>query len=429
MLLETYRECLRDVFDMPALVATLREVQQRRIRVVTVDSMQPSPFAASLLFSYVANYIYDGDAPLAERRAQALSIDHTQLRELLGDAELRELLDAEAMADVERELQQLEPYPAASRSLDGLHDLLLRIGDLSFDEVAARAAVDKPGDAARALADARRAVLLPIAGETRFIAVEDAAAIAMRSGRRCRSGCRSRCSSRCAIRCGPGDALRAHARARSPPTMWRGASGLRIRRVEAALRRAVVAGRLHEGEFRPGGTHREWCEPGVLAQIRRRSLAKVRHEVEPVEPAVLGRLMTSWQGIVRRRRGPDALLDAIEQLQGAPLAASILEREILPARIEAYDPGDLDCCWPPVKWSGAASSRSASATAASRSTSPTPSAALAPARSTSHTTAEGEHTPKGDACRRDHASGDPQRRAAGSRRRRQPRPRSRRASA
>ena len=137
MLLETYRECLRDFFDMPALVSTLTDIRSRSVRVATVDSERPSPFAASLLFSYVASFLYDGDAPLAERRAQALTVDQAQLGELIGDAELRELLDADALEAVERQLQRLEaPYRA--RSADGVHDLLLAIGDLSQDELLAR---------------------------------------------------------------------------------------------------------------------------------------------------------------------------------------------------------------------------------------------------------------------------------------------------
>ncbi|MEN3337857.1 MAG: ATP-dependent helicase Lhr and Lhr-like helicase, partial [Acidobacteriota bacterium] len=140
MLLETYRECLRDVFDIPSLVETLRLVETREIRTVTIDSAMPSPFAAALLFGYVANYIYDGDAPLAERRAQALSIDQAQLRELLGEAELRELLDADSLGEIERQLQHLDPEHHA-RSVDAVHDLLLRLGDLSGDEIASRSRV------------------------------------------------------------------------------------------------------------------------------------------------------------------------------------------------------------------------------------------------------------------------------------------------
>src|SRR5712691_6113473 len=173
-LLETYREILRDYFDMPSLVATLRRIGSRALRVTMIDSQVPSPFAASLLFSYVANYIYDGDAPLAERRAQALSVDQAQLRELLGDAELRELLDADAIVAIERQLQHLdEKYKV--RTKDGLHDLLLRIGDLDLDELEARSVVSNVATTVHQLENERRVVSLPIAGTRRYVAVEDVA--------------------------------------------------------------------------------------------------------------------------------------------------------------------------------------------------------------------------------------------------------------
>jgi len=341
MLLEAYRECLRDLFDLPALVETLRAVRERRIRVVTVDSTTPSPFAASLLFGYVAQYLYDGDAPLAERRAQALAIDHAQLKALLGDAELRDVLDADAIDDVERELQQIEPSRHA-RTLDGVHDLLLRIGDLSVDEIGARAALADPAGAADALVVARRAIRLPIAGEPRLVAVEDASRYRDALGTPLPPGLPEALLE--PVREPLLDLVMRYARTHGPFTTADVARRFALAdgAVEAPLRRAVGAGRLHEGAFRPGRTHREWCEPGVLAQIRRRSLAKVRHQVAPVEPATLGRLVTTWQGVTRRRRGLDALLDAVETLQGAPLVASMLETEILPARIEGYEPGDLD---------------------------------------------------------------------------------------
>jgi ATP-dependent Lhr-like helicase len=341
MLLEAYRECLRDLFDVPALIDTLRAVRERRIRVVTVDSTTPSPFAASLLFGYVAQYLYDGDAPLAERRAQALSIDHAQLKALLGDAELRDVLDRDAIDEVERELQYLDPSRHV-RTLDALHDLLLRIGDLSADGIAARSALADPAAAIEELLRARRILRLQVAGEPRLAAVEDASRYRDALGTPLPPGLPQSLLE--PVREPLLDLLMRYARTHGPFTTgeiaWRFA--LAEPAVETVLRRAVAAGRLHEGDFRPGGTHREWCEPGVLAQIRRRSLAKVRHQVEPVEPATLGRLITTWQGVTRPRRGLDAILDTIETLQGAPLAASTLEREILPARIEGYEPGDLD---------------------------------------------------------------------------------------
>ena len=199
VLLETYRECLRDVFDMPALIGTLGDVRSRKVRIATVDSETPSPFAASLLFTYVASFIYDGDAPLAERRAQALSVDQSQLRELLGDAELRELLDAESIEVVERQLQRLDPQYLV-KSADGLHDLLLSLGDLTRGEIVERSISADVAASVEQLVAARRALAIRIAGDPRFIAVEDAARFRDALACHCRSVFLSRCCSRCAIR-------------------------------------------------------------------------------------------------------------------------------------------------------------------------------------------------------------------------------------
>jgi len=340
MLLEAYRECLRDVFDMPALVTTLRRIEGREIKAVTVDSAIPSPFASSLLFGYVANYIYDGDAPLAERRAQALAIDQNQLRELLGEAELRELLDEDALAQVEAQLQHLDAMHQA-RSTDGLHDLLLRLGDLTAAELAARSRIDTTPSLA-ALVRARRAIVVGIAGEQRYVPVEY-------SGR-------YRDALGVPLPLGLPDALlqpvpsagldlaRRYARTHGPFTTddFAGRYGLGRATADLLLKEVAAGGRVLEGEFRPGGSGREWCDADVLQSIRRRSLARLRKEVEPVDPPVLGRLVTTWQGVLRKRIGLDALLDAIENLQGAPLPASIFESEILAARIETYNPADLD---------------------------------------------------------------------------------------
>jgi ATP-dependent Lhr-like helicase len=362
MLLETYREVLRDVFDMPALVETLAGIRDGRIEAVTVDTDVPSPFAASLLFGYVANFIYEGDAPLAERRAQALVIDQAQLRELLGDAELRELLDPEALERLERELQRTDERYRA-RSADGVHDLLLGLGDLASDELARRT-ISPPGGLGgvppsssglggcppgssrhhwvEGLVRERRALPVTIAGQPRYIAVEDARRYRDALGVALPAGVPDAFLR--PVRDALGDLVHRYARTHGPFTTEEVAQRLGLARgaADAALRRMVDADKLLEGEFRPRGTHREWCDPDVLRTLRRRSLARLRHEVEPVEPPVLGRLITTWQGVVRRRVGLDALLDVIESLQGAPIAASILETEILPARIEGYRAGDLD---------------------------------------------------------------------------------------
>jgi ATP-dependent Lhr-like helicase len=343
LLLEAYRECLRDVFDMPALIETLRAVEQRQLRVHVVETRKPSPFAASLLFSYVANFLYDGDAPLAERRAQALTIDQDQLRELLGEADLRELLDADAIAEVEETAQCLaENYRA--RTVDGIHDLCLRLGDLSREELARRVASPDLLAQVDRLVRSRRLLELRIAGERRLIAAEDAA--------RYRDGL--------GIPLPPGlasallepvaqpvlELVRRYARTHGPFTLREVADRFALDAVvvENALRLLAAEGRVLEGGFRPGGLHREWCDAEMLRLIRRKSLAKLRREVEPVEQHTLARFLTHWQGLLNPRRSGnlDPLLDAIESLQGAPLPASLVESAILPARIAEYEPAGLD---------------------------------------------------------------------------------------
>ncbi|HEX8618424.1 MAG TPA: crosslink repair DNA glycosylase YcaQ family protein [Thermoanaerobaculia bacterium] len=358
IILEAYRETLRDVFDVPALVQMMKRIQQRTIRVHTADTQKPSPFAASVLFRFVANFLYDGDAPLAERRAQALSIDQSQLRELLGEPELRELLDPEALAQTELELQYLDERHKA-KSADAVHDLFLRLGDLSLDELSHRvipSAVEgspahEEGDAATApgvtrwiadLQKQRRILEVTIAREKRFIAVEDASRYRDALGTPIPHGVAERYLEPVADPVG--DLVLRYARTHGPFTPPDVAQryGLGVAVIQHALARFVERGRLIEGEFRPGGTQREWCENEVLRIIRRRSLAKLRKEAEPVEQPVLARLFTQWQGVTRKRRGLDALLEVIESLQGFPMAASIFESEILAARIEDYKPSDLD---------------------------------------------------------------------------------------
>ena len=345
LLLEAYRECLRDVFDMQALIETLRAIEQRQLRVHVVETRKPSPFAASLLFSYVANFLYDGDAPLAERRAQALTIDQDQLRELLGEADLRELLDADAIAEIE-EIAQCLPENYRARSADGIHDLCLRLGDLSRAEIARRIASPDLLASVDRLVRSRRLLELRIAGERRLIAAEDAA--------RYRDGL--------GIPLPPGlatallepiahpvlELIRRYARTHGPFTTREATDrfALDAEAVETALRHLAHEGRVLEGGFRPGGLHREWCDAEMLRLIRRKSLAKLRREVEPVEQHTLARFLTHWQGLLSPRRSGhghlDALLDAIESLQGAPLPASLLESQILPARIAEFASAGLD---------------------------------------------------------------------------------------
>ncbi len=338
LLLETYRECLRDVFDLPGLQELLRQVQDRRIRIVTVDTRVPSPFASSLLFSYVANFIYNGDAPLAERRAQALSVDQAQLRELLGEAELRELLDRDAIDQHERFAQRLE---RKARHADGIHDLLLSLGDLSLAEITERCEVD-PAPLLAELSNQRRVYSISLSGEQRMIATEDGGRYRDALGIPPPQGLPRELLE--PVKDPLGDLVSRWARTHGPfraedlAVRW----GVGPALVHVALSRLADADRVLEGEFLPGGRGREWVDSEVLKSLKRRSLARLRKEVEPVEPAALGRFAVEWQGITRPRRGLDPLLAAVEQVQGAPLPASVIEREILGARIEGLKSADLD---------------------------------------------------------------------------------------
>jgi ATP-dependent Lhr-like helicase len=341
MLLEAYRECVRDVFDIPAFLEVLRAIEKRDLQVHVVDSRTPSPFAASLLFSYVANYIYDGDAPLAERRAQALSIDQNQLQELLGDADLRELLDADAIAEVEAQLQALGETQRI-RNADGIHDLLLRLGDLSRTEIERRLAAPGLKPSIDGLLRAHRLLEIKIAGEKRLIAIEDAARYRDALGVALPPGVSASLLEPVAQPVL--ELLRRYARTHGPFTIDEAARrfGLDTQLVEASLRALVLDGRILEGGFRPTGLHREWCDAEALRQIRHKALARLRKEIEPMEQRQLARFTTHWQGVLQKRRGLDALLDTIENLQGAPLPASLVESAILPARLAKYLPSDLD---------------------------------------------------------------------------------------
>ena len=341
IILETYRECLRDIFDLPALTDILSRVQSRAIRVVHVESATPSPFSKSLLFGYVANYLYDGDAPLAERRAQALAVDQSQLRELIGDTELRDLLDTGALAALEADLQHLSDRFHA-RSADAVHDLLLRLGDLSRDEIGARSGPGVAGPAIAVLVDARRAVEVNLGGEPRLIAVEDAARFRDAIGTTLPPGLPDALLEPVADPVS--DLVRRYARTHGPFISQEVSArlGFGTAVVEATLVRLRAAGRVVDGEFRPGGRGREWCDADVLRSVRQRSLARLRQEVEPVEAGALGRFLVGWHGLSRPRAGLDGLLDVIEQLQGVPLVASRLDREILAARVRDYAPTMLD---------------------------------------------------------------------------------------
>ena len=341
IVMEAYRECLSDAFDLASAADILRQVERGDITVTTIVSTKPSPFASALLFNYIANYVYEGDAPLAERRAQALSIDQSQLEEILGSVDFRELLDRAALDEVESHLQSLdEDYRA--RHADGVHDLLLKLGDLTPAELEQRCASPAVASSVDELVAARRVLQTRIGGETRFIPVEYAAAYRDALGIPLPPGLAAAFLEPAAD--AVGELVRRYARTHGPFTSMEIARRFAVTpaHLERTLRVLHAAGKLLEGEFRPGGEHREWCEPGVLQQIRRKTLARLRREIVPAEQTVFARFLGRWQGVATRRRGQDALIDAIEVLQGAELIASDLETEILPARVHGYRSEYLD---------------------------------------------------------------------------------------
>ncbi|MBS1873252.1 MAG: DEAD/DEAH box helicase [Acidobacteria bacterium] len=341
ILLEAYRECVADSLDLAAAADVLRRVERGSIRVTSIESMRPSPYASALLFSYIGNYLYDGDAPLAERRAQALAVDQSQLEEILGSTDFRELLDQAVIDEVEAQLQSIDPSYHA-RHADGLHDLLLKLGDLSGEEIAARSESAAVAALVEDLVNARRAVRVRIAKQTRYVAVEYAARYRDALGTPLPPGLAATF-----LEPAPdplGSIVRRYARTHGPFTTQEVVAryGVAADSADAVLRTLHAESKLLEGEFRPNGVHREWCDPDVLQQIRRNTLARLRREVVPADQHVFARLLTRWQGVTTPRRGIDALVDAIELLQGAELIASDLERELLPARVSDYQPSDLD---------------------------------------------------------------------------------------
>jgi len=334
VILETYRECLQDVFDLPALKRLLQGLRTRELDLVDVETQSASPYSASLLFDYIATYMYEDDTPPAERRAQALSLDRDLLRELLGQEELRDLLDAQAVGEVERQLR------GRPRNADQLHDQLRLRGDLregEYDE-----------GFAQTLLRERRALLVRFADEQRLIAAEDAGRYRDAVGVMPSSGLPE------VFLAGGADSLEQlvlrYARGRGPFTTA-AANAHFGRDVEGLLQKLERAEKLVRGELRPGGTEREWCDPDVLRRLRRASLAALRKEVEPAEQAAFGRFLPHWHGIDRRA----TLREALVPLQGLSLPVSLWESDVLPRRIPGFNPGQLDqlCASGEIVWVGA----------------------------------------------------------------------------
>ena len=341
IVLEAYREVLQEHFDVPALEAILADVAARRIRVAAVDTHGPSPFSSSLTFDFVASFMYEYDAPLAERRAMALTIDRGLLQELLGEPALRDLLDPDVVAEVEAELQRLAATTRVSGP-DATTDLLHHLGLLTTEEVAARSA--DPSTAATVLDDlesGRRIVATNHAGARKWMAVEDAARLRDALGVQIPRGIPEALLEPVADPVG--DVVSRYARTHGPFTSDQAAGdlGLPIGPVAAALESIEQRGRLTRGAFRPGGHDREWVDVDVLGRLRRRSLAVLRREVEAVDHAAFARFALGWHDIDGGGASPSRLIDVIRRIQGAAMPASILERDVLVSRME-YTPDLLD---------------------------------------------------------------------------------------
>ncbi|MGH3168486.1 MAG: Lhr family ATP-dependent helicase, partial [Trebonia sp.] len=378
--LETVRECLQDVFDVPALKEVLNDLASRRIRLVEVETANPSPFGKSLLFRYVGAFMYEGDAPLAERRAQALALDPALLAELLGSEGLRELLDPAVVDEAERDLQHLSPNRRC-RDAEAVADLLRTSGPLTSAEVAERSTQPGEADAWLAtLAKERRVIQVRVAGENMWAAVEDAGRLRDALGVALPVGLPEAFME--PLPDPLGDLVARYARTHGPFPATAPAQryGLGVAVVAMALRRLAADGRVAEGEFLARQRGSEWCDAEVLRMLRRRCLARLRKEAEPVPPQVLGKFLPAWHGITshgvtshgvtshgvtskgtnardgwRRRSDAGTVLEAVERLAGAPVPASALETLVLPGRVPGYSPAMLDelTSAGEVMWAGA----------------------------------------------------------------------------
>ncbi|MGC4769494.1 Lhr family helicase [Micromonospora sp. DT44] len=348
--LEAARECLQDVFDQPALADLMRDLAARKVRLVEVETSAPSPFARSLLFGYVGAFLYEGDAPLAERRAAALALDSTLLGELLGRVDLRELLDPEVLAETDRQLRWLTEQ-RRPRDAEDVVELLRVLGDLSDVELTERGV---PEGWLSELEATRRVLRVRIAGEQRWVGIEDAARLRDALGVALPVGVAEAYLAPVADPLG--DLVARYARTHGPFAAATCAArfGLGVFVVEQTLRRLAATGRVVSGEFTPDTAGAQWCDAEVLRMLRRRSLAALRREIEPVPPRALATFLPRWQQVGSSARGVEALAATVEQLQGAAVPASALERLVLPGRVADYSPAQLDelCASGEVLWAG-----------------------------------------------------------------------------
>ncbi|MGO4442617.1 ATP-dependent helicase [Mycobacterium sp. 2YAF39] len=365
IVLEAVRECLQDVYDVPALTELMRRVAQRRLRIVEVETTTPSPFAASLLFGYVGAFMYEGDSPLAERRAAALSLDSVLLAELLGRVELRELLDPQVIATTTNQLQHLSEDRRA-RDAEGIADLLRMLGPLTEAEIAERCTTTEVGGWLDGLRASKRALTVSFADQLWWVAIEDIGLLRDGVGVAVPVGVPTAFTE--SVDDPLGELLGRYARTRGPFTSHDAAArfGLGLRVTADLLGRMAIDGKLIRGEFTTGAApaatsntatdSTEWCDADVLKILRRRSLAALRAQVEPVSTAAYGRFLPAWQQVgSTHNAGVDGLAQVIEQLAGVPVPASAVESLVFGQRVRDYQPAMLDelLASGEVTWSGA----------------------------------------------------------------------------
>ncbi len=357
IVLETVRECLQDVYDVPTLTDLMSRIEQRRVRLVEVETQTPSPFAASLLFGYVGAFMYEGDSPLAERRAAALSLDSTLLAELLGRVELRELLDPDVIAATSRQLQHLTDDRKA-RDAEGVADLLRLLGPLTEDEIAERSTAADVGGWLAGLHAAKRVLPVSYAGQSWWVGIEDIGRLRDAVGVAVPVGVPTSFTE--TVPDPLGELVGRFARTRGPFTTAEAATrfGLGLRVAADVLGRMALDGKLVRGEFTAADDADQWCDAEVLRILRRRSLAALRAQVEPVSTAAYARFLPAWQQVGRSATaGVDGLAGVIDQLAGVPIPASAVEPLVFAPRVRDYQPAMLDelLASGEVTWSGAGS--------------------------------------------------------------------------
>ncbi len=344
IILETVRECVQDVYDVPALVELLTKLNASKVRIAEVTTGQPSPFASSILFNYTGAFIYNEDSPLAERRAAALALDPELLAKLLGTVELKDLLDGEVIAEVDQQLRRVSPDRRA-RNLEELADALRLLGPIPTAALPDHVLFDADLPTITATL-AARVMVVRIAGVEHIAQVLDAPLLRDGLGIPVPPGAPAQVAPVI-------DALQQlvsrWARTRGPFVLQdlQQAFGLAAGVAHSVLKELMSTKVIVKGHFSKGIGDDEFVANDVLKIIRSRSLALARAQTEPVSQSAFGRFLLSWQqvaavGETPELYGVDGVFAVLEQLAGVRLPASAWESVVLPTRVRGYNPADLD---------------------------------------------------------------------------------------